>query len=131
MSETLEQRIEACRDEVDGALDDLHKRLTGIEGIAETLGEIYKSTQHTDRRLTDLMLSVSSYIAKQDSLVHGFPNDDPVGHRRAHEALIDAAQRRARFYDLMITEISKYSILGIVSGIAMAIWFFVKNEVHK
>ena len=128
---SLEDKINECRNEVDGAIEDLHKRLGSIESIAETLHDIYTNTQHTDRRVNDIMVSMGAYIAKQEVYMKGFPNDDPHGHRKAHEAMIDAAQRRARFYDLMITEVSKYSILGVVSGIAMAIWFYLKVEVHK
>ena len=127
----LEQRIESCRVEIDEAIEDLHKRLVGIEGIAETLGEIYKSTQHTDRRLTDLMLSVSSYIAKQEQAIKGFPNDDPDGHRKAHEAMITSAQRKAAFYSMMLHEVSKWSIFGVLTGLATAVWLFIKTEVHK
>jgi hypothetical protein len=131
MSTTADQKIEECRAEVDGAISDLHRRLESVESIQQLIHKIYESTNSTEQRVTNLMISFSSYSAKQDLIANGFPNSDPEGHRKAHELFIKHAEAKAVFWGKMRDEAAKYGILGVLGFILMAVWIAIKNEVHK
>ena len=127
----LERRITDCRTEVDSALDGLHKRLESVEHIQQLIHSIYKSTQHTEERVSNLLVSFSSYAAKQESISKAFPGEDVDGHRRAHEAWIRKEQAKAAFWEKIRDEAAKWGVLGVLGFIVGAIWLAIKNEVHK
>ena len=131
MMVSTDQKIDECREEVDGAIADLHKRLESVESIQQLIHKIYESTNATESRVSNLMISFSSYAAKQDRIATGFPLDDPDGHRRAHEMFIEQARDRAQFWKKMRDEVSKYGLLGVVGFICLWIWVGIKNEVHR
>lgn len=51
-----------------------------------------------------------------------FPEGDPHGHRRHHEAVIMKAEARAEFWKKLVFEISKYGLLGFIGWAAISLW---------
>lgn len=51
-----------------------------------------------------------------------FPDGDAAGHRKAHEAMIEAAQAQAKFWTELRNDLAKKTILGLffmVIGLVM------------
>ncbi len=53
---------------------------------------------------------------------HGFPTDDPDGHRIWHESEIKRIKDRAEFWQKMTYELSKYGLIGFIGWAAYALW---------
>lgn len=53
-------------------------------------------------------------IDRVDDLAKGFPDGDPEGHRRAHEALIKRAEERAALYRALREELVKRGVLAFI-----------------
>ena len=128
---TVESKIDECRSEVDAAIGDLHKRLESVESIQQLIHKIYESTNATEGRVSNLMISFSSYAAKQELIASGFPSGDPTGHRRAHEIFIDQARSKAEFWNRMREEAGKWGVLSVIGFLAASIWMYVKSEIHR
>lgn len=60
-----------------------------------------------------------------------FPDGDPEGHRRYHEASIKAAEGRAKFWNEMALAGAKWAGLGALGFIATAIWIAFKAKVNS
>ena len=92
---------------------------------------IYDDTRQTKSEVKNLMISFSSYAAKQEDLATAFPDGDPDGHRKAHEAWIRREQARAVFWERIRDEAVKWGIFGVIGFVVMAVWMAIKTEVHK
>lgn len=107
---------------------------------------------HVERRRTpdSLMALVQQIHAGQQELVashqahkselaeaitklmtDSFPEGDPAGHRRYHEASIKAAEDRAEFWKKMRFEVMKYGLPGFIGWVAYLIWQGVLQGPHK
>lgn len=117
-------RLEACKKEVDS-------RLANMENVFELAQEILASSNDVRSQVHELSLSFSSYVAKAEDALRGFPDADPDGHRRVHEALIEQTKLRAEFYRKLRDELAKWGILGLAGFLFMAAWLYLKNEMHK
>lgn len=73
-------------------------------------------------RIGALTDSVTSYTEKQADALHGFPNDDPDGHRRHHEAEIQAALDRGEFYRKLRFELAKWGLIGFAGWVVFQLW---------
>lgn len=51
-----------------------------------------------------------------------FPEGDPEGHKRHHEVVIAAAQRRLELWDLLKKETAKWGLLGFLGWAGYALW---------
>ena len=82
---------------------------------------IYVRKDHFDARMDELTALLKS----------GFPNGDPVEHRKVHENYIKDASDRAE----LMKSIRDKSITGIFlslgSFVLLAIWELFKSEVRK
>jgi hypothetical protein len=65
-------------------------------------------------------------IERVDDLAKGFPDGDPDGHRRAHEALIKRAEAKARFYEDLRGELAKKGLWALIGLLGIALWQYVK-----
>ena len=77
-----------------------------------------------DKKLTRHMTDETSELAQEITrlMTAAFPDGDPDGHRRHHEAIIVAAEERAAFWKKMREEIGKWGILGVMGFIVIATW---------
>ncbi len=65
------------------------------------------------------------------SMSRAFPDGDPDGHRRAHEAAIAQAEARAAFWQKMLFEVTKYGLFGLLGWLAYHAWVAFLQGPHK
>ncbi|SDI65500.1 hypothetical protein SAMN04487926_12165 [Paraburkholderia steynii] len=70
-------------------------------------------------------------IERVDDLARGFPDSDPEGHRRAHEALIRKAEERAALYKALREELAKKGLWALVLLLGIAVWQYIKTKVTQ
>ena len=94
-----------------------------LENLQNGIDELKKAfADHTTQQKADLEAVVKN----------GFPDGDPDGHRRYHEAEIKAAEERAKFWAQMRIEGAKWAGLGALAFAASAAWHeFIKNTITK
>lgn len=74
-----------------------------------------------------LNTNVESYRQEQKddleaAMIRAFPDGDPEGHRRHHEAVIRAAEARAEFWTKMRFELFRWGLFGFVGWAALQLW---------
>lgn len=77
--------------------------------------------------------SVPSDIAKALAILmkDAFPEGDPDGHRKHHEAVIKAAEEKAEFWTKMRYEITKYGLIGFIAWAGGYLWLGFLQGPHK
>ena len=104
--------------------------LTHISDVMQHISETEKERHQvledkmdaTNRRIDSLIQSVTAFMARQDDLAKAFPNQDPDGHRLAHEQWLSESRAKKEFYDSLKKEVAKYGILGLAAWIAFHLW---------
>jgi len=66
--------------------------------------------------------AIAQKLAIEDVLADAFPEGDPVGHRKHHEAVIKAAEKRAQFWTDMATSVAKWGIVGLLAWLVTLAW---------
>ena len=56
------------------------------------------------------------------AMIRAFPDGDPEGHRRHHEAVIRAAEARAEFWSKMRFELIRWGLFGFLGWAAVQLW---------
>lgn len=69
-----------------------------------------------------LACRMDDFGGKLDRFSKAFPNDDPDGHRRFHEAEIRRAEARAEFWEKMRFEVVKWGLFGFLGWAAYQLW---------
>ena len=82
--------------------------------------------------------SISTHISNIENMlkdyVSGFPNDDPIGHREYHEAVIQKNKAYTDLYRKMLFELTKYGLIGFFVWFLFGggfIQFMEAMKVHK
>ena len=101
--------------------------------LLELVKQIHESQKILDKKLTDHMAKESDELAQavRKILDDSFPEGDPAGHRRYHEASIAKAEAEAKFWQEMRLAATKWAGLGALGFVATALWVAFKAEVHK
>jgi hypothetical protein len=94
-------------------------------------------SMHTDVNslradLKQHMTSETSELAEAvaELLKRSFPDGDPDGHRKHHEASIAAAEAKAAFWEKMRFEITRWGLAGFLGWALFALWTaFLKGPV--
>lgn len=100
-----------------------------VEAIDALRGEIGARHAENTSTLEVVEVKVNVLIERVDDLARGFPNDDPDGHRRAHEALIRKAEARARLYEKLLEELAKKGLWALLVLFGIALWQYIKSQV--
>lgn len=87
-----------------------HERLDAE--ISDRFRFIHERFDNMEEKIHHLNDSISAFMGKSEVLFDAFPNQDPDGHRRAHEMQIEEARERKEFYATMKKELAKYGLLG-------------------
>ncbi|KAF1043072.1 MAG: hypothetical protein GAK35_02392 [Herbaspirillum frisingense] len=105
--------------------EDLHR---SIEGLARRLDARHQeNVQHLDTNTAQL-----KEIKEQlEQLREGFPDNDPDGHRRYHEALIRAAEERRKFWGEWRAHIMKMGSVAVLGFLVVQAWEYFKVIVGK
>lgn len=76
----------------------------------------------------ELRAHTDGETARIAAIAAGFPDSDPVGHRRYHEAEIRRAEERAQFWGKLRLELTKWGLLGFLGWVAVTLWHeFIKG----
>lgn len=57
-----------------------------------------------------------------ESLASGFPDGDPAGHRRYHEAEIKRIEARAEFWSKLRLSVTQWGLLGFLGWALVSLW---------
>lgn len=68
---------------------------------------------------------------KVDRVLAGFPDGDPDGHRRFHEALIRKAEAREKFWNDMRAKLIERGVWATLLALGGAVLFAAKEYLHK
>ena len=60
--------------------------------------------------------------------VKGFPEDDPLSHRRVHEGYIAEAESRKKIRQEILLNVLKGSVWAALVFICTAIWAYIKGS---
>jgi hypothetical protein len=84
-----------------------------------------------DRKLDSIRTDVKSIQAMLTRYAAGFPGDDPDGHRKYHETLIE---RNKAYTDLgrkLLFELAKWGLIGFLGWMLVAGWHDVVTTVRN
>lgn len=73
-------------------------------------------SKHMKDETLELAEAIASIMNKS------FPEGDPSGHRKHHEASIKAAEDKAAFWKMLRNEVSKYGLIGIIGWVFVVAW---------
>lgn len=95
---------------------------------------VAKSTQaisDLEAHKKDLERCAAEKQKELDHIKSGFPNNDPVGHVQFHQKLISKAEEE----QAIVREAKKKVVLSVTWAglvfVALAVWEFIKAQVHK
>ena len=80
-------------------------------------------------KLTEFVRTSTSAQAQHlESLASGFPDGDPAGHRRYHEAEIKRIEARAEFWSKLRLSVTQWGLLGFLGWALVSLWLeFLKG----
>lgn len=86
--------------------------------------QVHEKIEAMDKKLTQHMVDETSVLAEEIAKLmnNAFPGSDPMGHRKAHEAQMEAIADRAAFWKMLRNEIAKYGIVGLLGWITYSLW---------
>jgi hypothetical protein len=101
--------------------------VAALDGLRDEIAQ-----RHTENRSDNEVQArkLDEVIRRVDDLHKGFPNDDPDGHRRAHEALIAKEEARTQFYEDLRRELAKKGMWALIGLLGVALWQYVKSKVN-
>ena len=95
-----------------------------LDALAHLIEGLMNRIDNLDAKLTAHMETEPGEIKKiiEDTMQKGFPDGDPDGHRRAHEAWIKREEDSAKFWAEMRLAVGKWMGLGVLAFLATAAW---------
>lgn len=104
-----------------------------VQAIHDEIKTIQQNLDKLDSRLTKHMTDETMELAQEISrlMADAFPEGDPKGHRKHHEAVIAKAEARAEFWKKLSFEISKGGLLGFLTWALYALWQYFLQGPHK
>lgn len=107
-----------------------HTMVALIHLIHSDVKAVKQNVSDLDTKLDNHMKDETLELAEAIAAImnKSFPEGDPHGHRRHHEASIKAAEDKAEFWKKMKEEISKYGLIGLIGWMSVVAWAaFVKG----
>ena len=97
---------------------------------------LMEMVKETNANVSQLRTELADGAAEQKAdlqavLVRAFPEGDADGHRRHHEAVIQAAKDKAEFWKTMRTELGKYGLVAFWAWALYALWQAFLQGPHK
>jgi hypothetical protein len=104
-----------------------------VQTVHDDIKGLHANITELDQRLTKHMTEETTDLAKEISklMADAFPEGDPTGHRKLHEADIAKAKAKAAFWQKMFYELSKYGLMGFIGWLAIAGWSALVQGPHK
>jgi hypothetical protein len=109
------------------------RAMTEQQTMLMLIQQTHDSVTAMDGRLTQHMLNETQELAAAmvKATNAAFPAGDPDGHRRHHEAVIAKAEARAKFWQTMVIELSKWGLIGLAGWAVIALWQSFLAGPHK
>jgi hypothetical protein len=110
-----------------------HDRRANDGPVMLLLQSLHDKQDRMEERLTTHMANETGELAVEVArlMAQAFPDGDPDGHRRHHEAVIAKAEARAEFWRKMAYEITKYGLLGFIGWLGVTTWQAFLQGPHK
>lgn len=104
-----------------------------VQTVHDDVKTLHTNISALDHRLTKHMTEKTMELAREISklMSDAFPEGDPTGHRKHHEAVIAKAEARAKFWQKMLYEITKYGLMGFIGWLAVTAWQAFLQGPHK
>lgn len=104
----------------------LNNRRVGdpLSPVIELVKQIHASQVTLDAKLTRHMSEETHELAEAiaDLIKDSFPEGDPSGHRKYHEASIKKAEAQAEFWNDLKKSVARWGVVGVLGFIALASW---------
>lgn len=101
--------------------------VAAVDSLRDEIGERHvENTSNLEVMQRELKVAID----RIDDLAKGFPDGDPDGHRRAHEALIRKAEARARLYEKLLEELASKGLWAFIVALGGILWFFIAAKLH-
>jgi hypothetical protein len=105
------------------------RRKDASAAMIELLKNLQQSIDSLNKKFDDHV------VTQKEELItivdKAFPEGDPDGHRRHHEAVIKEAEDRAQFWSTMRTELAKWGLIGFSGWIVLMAWQAFLQGPHK
>lgn len=100
------------------------RKTTEAQALISMVESLLERMDRYDQKLSDHMEKEAADIkASIETALHSsFPQGDPEGHRRAHEAWIKREEDSAKFWAEMRIAVGKWAGLGVLAFLATAAW---------
>lgn len=70
-------------------------------------------------------------IRRVDGLQKGFPDNDPDGHRRAHEAMIARDKARTALYNALRQDLVTKGLYAFIGAVMLGLWWWFKERIKS
>ena len=104
--------------------DPTDRRQTGENAVLSLITEVHKDLKALNERLSSHMVEETHDLAAEVAklMADAFPEGDPKGHRKYHEASIAKAEAKAEFWKKMLFEICRWGLIGFIGWMAVTLW---------
>jgi len=98
--------------------------LSLVKNVHDDIKTLHTRFELLDGKLSQHMTEETMELAQEivKLTMAAFPEGDPNGHRKHHEAEIARVEARAEFWKKMVFEISKAGLFGLLCWLAIAAW---------
>lgn len=104
--------------------------LTSILHSVQRLNEKVDAMEDVRKDISDIRHELKEHTKKDESVCKAaFPDGDPDGHRRFHEAAIKRAEAEAEVWMAAKKKIIEMTIMGLVAGFSILVVFYWKGHV--
>lgn len=90
----------------------------------EILTAVRENNAQVIQKLTEIEAEVQG-------LRSAFPGDDPAGHRRYHDQIIEWREQRTQFIRELLLHVAKVGVIGGLAWLLWGLWRLIVSEVHK
>ena len=88
--------------------------------VQQVHADVQVFSKRLDEQRRDEALQLAEAVATL--MIKSFPEGDADGHRKAHEAQMQAVQARAEFWKKLLFEVAKYGVMGVLGWLALKVW---------
>lgn len=104
-----------------------------VQTVHDSVQSLHTDVKNLDGRLSTHMTTETHELATEITklMTSAFPDGDPDGHRRHHEAVIEREEARAAFWKKMFFELSKYGLIAFLGWLVLSTWNTFLQGPHK
>ena len=104
--------------------------LTSILHTVQKLNEKFETMNGVRSEITEIKHTLLDHIKDEAAICQSaFPDGDPDGHRRMHEAEIKRKEAEAEVWLAAKKKIIEMTVIGLISGFSILIVFYWKGNV--